>query len=274
VETASAQLPAIHASDDKIVTLANGVIMLDGASAFVPVPVPPAVYAAELGAQLKDRLAYAPGGDLVEVLGEAIRDVAARLDLRPGKSPSSTVTIVREHDGWLDLLLLGDNLVVLPKTIITDTRLSRLDLEPSRRYRLRLARGFGFDAAHRAILRELQTQQADRRNRPGGYWIAEAEPAAARNAIVHRFRTAEVPWVGLATDGAYKPMQHLHLDDWPQLASAEPEFLEQILRRCEKWETQDDPAGVDLPRAKRHDDKSIAIAMPTTQPRTTDAITM
>ncbi|MFI5593610.1 hypothetical protein ACIA5G_51900 [Amycolatopsis sp. NPDC051758] len=273
MEIASAQLPAIEASDDKIVTMANGVIMLDGASAFVPVPVPPAVYAAELGTQLKDHLVHAPGADLVEVLAEAIHDVAARFDLCPGESPSSTVTIVREHDGWLDMLLLGDNLVVLPTTIITDTRLSRLDLEPTRRYRQRLAGGFGFDAAHRAILRELQTQQAARRNRPGGYWIAEAEPAAAANALVRRFRIAEVPWVGLATDGAYKPMQHLLLDDWPQLASAEPEVLEQVLRRCEKWEAQDDPAGVDLPRAKRHDDKSIAIAMPTTRLHTADAIT-
>ncbi|WP_230862991.1 hypothetical protein [Amycolatopsis camponoti] len=273
METASAQLPAIHTSDDKIVTMANGVIMLDGASAFVPVPVPPAVYAAELGAQLKDHLVHAPGADLVEVLEEAIHDVAARLDLCPGKSPSSTVTILREHDGWLDLLLLGDNLVVLPEAEITDRRLSLLDLEPSRRYRRRLARGFGFDAAHRAILRELQTQQAACRNRPGGYWIAEAEPAAARNALVHRFRTIDVPWVGLATDGAYRPMQHLHLDDWPQLASVDPEVLEQILRRCENWEARDDPAGVNLPRAKRHDDKTIAIAMPTPQLEIAGAIT-
>ncbi|MCR6488349.1 hypothetical protein M8542_36515 [Amycolatopsis sp. OK19-0408] len=273
MEIASAQLPAIHASDDKIVTFPKGVIMLDGASAFVSMPVPPAIYAAELGAQLSAHLVDSPGADLAEVLGEAILDVAARLDLRPGKSPSSTVTIVREYGGWLDLLLLGDNLVVLPKTVITDMRLSQLDLEPSRRYRQRLGRGLGFDAAHRNILRELQTQQAERRNRPGGYWIAEAEPAAARNAVVHRFRTTEIPWVGLATDGAYKPMQHLHLDDWPQLASVGPGVLEQILRRCEDWEARDDPAGVNLPRAKRHDDKSIAIAMPTAHLQIADAIT-
>jgi hypothetical protein len=233
--------------------------MLDGASAFVSVPVPPAVYAHELGATLQRQLAHVPGGDLVELLAEAIHEVATLLDLRPGRSPSSTVTILREHDGWLDVLLLGDNLVVLPETTITDTRLSRLDLAPSKRYRQRLASGCGFDETHRALLHQLQTQQAVRRNRPGGYWIAEAEPSAAQRALVSRFRTAEVPWVGLATDGAYKPMQHLGLDDWPQLASADTSTLKQILRRCENWEAHDDPAGTKLPRAKRHDDKSIAM---------------
>lgn len=255
----TAQLPAIQASDDKIFTTANSVIMLDGASAFVPVLVPPAIYAGELGACLSRHLGQVPDGDLVELLAEAIHDVAFRLDLRPGRSPSSTVTILREHDGQLDVLLLGDNLVVMPEITITDTRLSRLDLEPSRQYQARLARGYGFDETHRAILRELQTQQAARRNRPGGYWIAEAEPAAARHAVIRRFRTAEAPWVGLATDGAYNPMRHLRLADWPVLASANSGALQRILRRCENWEVRDDPDGLKCPRAKRHDDKSLAM---------------
>ncbi|HEY3691622.1 MAG TPA: hypothetical protein VGL46_15220 [Pseudonocardiaceae bacterium] len=260
LNTISCQLPAIHASDDKIVTTASSVIMLDGASAFVPVPVAPAVYAHTLGNRLQQQLDHAPGGDLTELLAAAIDDVAAELDLHPGRSPSSTVTIVREHDGWLDILLLGDNLVVLPQGAITDARLSRLDLEPARQYRQRLASGSGFDDTHRAILRRLQTQQAARRNRPGGYWIAEADPTAARHALVHRVRVREISWVGLATDGAYKPMQHLGLDNWSRLATLDEAGLQQILGRCERWEARHDPTAVELPRAKCHDDKSIAFA--------------
>ncbi|WP_284741839.1 hypothetical protein [Amycolatopsis sp. RTGN1] len=260
MDTVTCQLPAIHASDDKIATTDNAVIMLDGASAFVPVPVAPAVYADELATRLTRELVRTPGDDLVELLAAAIHDVAGRLDLRPGRSPSSTVTILRAHDGWLDVLLLGDNLVVLPGATLTDPRLSQLDLEPGRRYRKRLAHGTGFDETHRSILRELQTQQAARRNRAGGYWIAEADPAAACHALTRRFRLDDVPWAGLATDGAYKPMRHLGLDDWPRLASCDAAVLQRILRRCENWEARRDPAAIELPRAKRHDDKSIAFA--------------
>lgn len=33
-----------------------------------------------------------------------------------------------------------------------------------------------------------------------------------------------------------------------------------MLQRCQTWETDEDPDGQKLPRAKRHDDKSIAYA--------------
>jgi len=262
MQTTAFQLPPVHRSDDKIITTARAVIMLDGTSAFIPVPIPPAVYATELGEQLKQQLGRQPGGDLPELLAAAIRDVAVRLNLRPGRSPSSTVTIVRDHEGWIDVLVLGDNLVALPGTTITDDRLSRLDLPPSRRYRARLVDGAGYDETHQAILRELQTQQAARRNRAGGYWIAEADPTAAYSAVVQRLRTEDVPWAVLATDGAYKPIMHLGLADWPQLATFDVDALQQILRRCESWEAQRDPTGVNLPRAKCHDDKSLAVIHP------------
>ncbi|WP_235783473.1 hypothetical protein [Amycolatopsis orientalis] len=258
-----AQDPPFHASDDKIITVGNGVIMLDGASAFMPVPVPPGVYADALGAGLHQCLEAAPAADLVTVLADTIHEVAARLDLRPGHSPSSTVTILRAHDGWTDILMLGDNLAVLPGLTITDPRLSRLDLEPSRLYRRRLAHGSGFDQTHRALLHELQTQQAARRNRPGGYWIAEADPTAAQHAIVHRIRTDDALWAVLATDGAYKPMRHLGITDWTVISSVSAADLDAILKQCHAWEREHDPDARHLPRAKRHDDKALAIARST-----------
>src|SRR6202044_553776 len=66
---------------------------------------------------------------------------------------------------------LGDSSAVCRSggtdTVLTDNRLDRLALPQSRRYRERLAAGSGYDAAHAAILRELQAGQRARRNTPG-----------------------------------------------------------------------------------------------------------
>jgi hypothetical protein len=54
-----------------------------------------------------------------------------------------------------------------------------LDLTSRSEYKQRPAAGSGYDDHHAALLREMQTQQAEERNKPGGYWIAEADPTAA-----------------------------------------------------------------------------------------------
>lgn len=259
MRVASAQLPPIQDSDDKIFTTRHAVIMLDGASAFVPVPVPANTYADRLGKHLRDSLQAWPDADLRATLAGAIHTTARQLNLTPGQSPSSTVTIARELDGHLDLLVLGDNLVVLPDETITDERMDQLDLAPRRKYQERLAAGAGYDDEHRAILRELQTQQAERRNREGGYWIAEADPDAASHALTTRRPISQTPWAVLATDGAYNTMQHLGLNDWPTLVNASAEQLDAELARCQDWESTGDPDASELPRAKRHDDKSLAV---------------
>src|SRR5699024_8576586 len=178
MRVATAQLPAIEDSDDKVFTTPDSVIMLDGASAFVPVPVPASTYADRLGRHLRDRLTARPDADLTTALSDAISDTARTLDLHEGESPSSTVTIARRSGDVLDLAMLGDNLVILPNEVLTDERMDALDLAPRRKYRERLAAGNGYDDEHRAILQELQTQQAQHRNRDGGYWIAETNPEA------------------------------------------------------------------------------------------------
>jgi len=69
---------------------------------------------------------------------------------------------------------------------------------------------------------------------------------------------SETPWLVLATDGAYKTMAHLELDDWPSVARGTEQQLAAVLARCREWEQHQDPQGRDLPRAKRHDDKCLA----------------
>ncbi len=53
-------------------------------------------------------------------------------------------------------------------------------------------------------------------------------------------------------------LQHLGLDNWPAIA-ADPTQASRLLRRASAWEAYADPDGRQLPRAKRHDDKTLAV---------------
>ena len=258
MRVATAQDPDIDRSADKIFVTDTAVVILDGASAFVPVPVPAAQYADLLGRHLVDALQSKPDADLPALLGVAIQTTADQLHLSPGRSPSSTVGILRRRDDRVDGLALGDSVIVLPDKVISDDRIDQLALAERRQYRERLTTGHGYDDEHRQLLRDLQTEQAKRRNVPGGYWIAEATPHAADHALTFSRPAADVPWAVLATDGAYNPMVHLGLDDWARVAHADHEALAALLARCTTWESDEDPDARDLPRAKRHDDKAIA----------------
>jgi hypothetical protein len=257
MQVSSAQLPP-GGGDDTIITGDSYLIMLDGASAFTPMPVPAVVYADRLGRHIASRLDTQPGRELRGCLADAISHTADDLELRPGHSPSSTVIIFRLAGDNAECLVLGDSLAVLAGRSITDDRLSRIRPDLRERYRQRLADGRGYDSEHRRILAELQTEQARRRNQPGGYWIAETDPGAADHAILVTSHAESLPSVVLATDGAYRTMSYLGLADWPALRDATTGDLARLLGRCQSWEADEDPSGQKLPRAKCHDDKSLA----------------
>lgn len=259
----TARLPPGDAGDDRIFATAHAVVMLDGSSAFIPLDVPASTYADRLGSHLRDTLAARPAADLRTTLADGITATAAELGLTPGESPSSTVTVLRELDDRVDVLMLGDNLVVWPGETLTDDRMDRLRVEPWLRYRARLATGTGYDTEHRRLLRELQRELMRLRNRDGGYWIAEANPAAADHALGWSRDAGAVPWAVLATDGAYRTLRHLGLDDWPTLVGADGATLAGLLDVCRRWEADTDPDGAALPRAKRHDDKTLAVVQRT-----------
>ena len=172
------------------------------------------------------------------------------------------MSIVRLDEDGVDVLVLGDSSVIVGRTdqepeLVVDDRLAHLHNPHRARYRRRLVDGHGYDEQHRAVLREMQTVQASQRNRADGYFIAETDPDAARHAITRRYARHQVDWIILATDGASDLLQHLRLDDWPAIA-ADPKQAPQLLRRAHDWEAQADPDGHQLPRAKRHDDKTLA----------------
>lgn len=98
----AAQLPGPHRSKDRAFMTANAAIVLDGATAFASVELDVGTYADVLGRHIVTELRSNDRADLAEVVSKAIDVVAHRFELRPGHSPSSTVTILRIRDHHAD----------------------------------------------------------------------------------------------------------------------------------------------------------------------------
>ena len=259
MHVACAQLPPPDQSADRIFRTDNALIILDGATAFVPVPVSAQTYADDLGRRIASMLTDAPDADLIEVLAAAIKATAQAFDLSPDRSPSATVSVIRETGNGVDLLSLGDNTIVIgtePPTTILDDRLDQLELSESRQYRERLRSGAGYDEDHAETLRALQRRQIQARNQPGGYWIAESEPSAAEHAITQHYPPPGPHWFLAMTDGA---AAHVPPEQASALTSLRDSELLALLERWQRWETECDPDGQQMPRAKRSDDKAIAV---------------
>ncbi len=258
----TAQLPHPPAGADRVVVTPGAVIVVDGASAFAPATVSPTAYADQLGTEIASALNASPDEPLPKILAMAITATATALNLPGDDGPSSTVAIARVTDGSADLLLLGDSYIVYSAdsttTTLTDDRLDHLGLPQARLYRERLAAGSGYGPTHMRTLRELQAGQRARRNVPGGYWIASADPEAAMHAVILTLPAASLEWIVLATDGAAETARHLRLDDWNAIARSDQARLSALLQHCHEWEESADPDGRQFPRAKRHDDKAIA----------------
>ncbi|WP_405149937.1 protein phosphatase 2C domain-containing protein [Nocardia salmonicida] len=237
----------------------DAVIVLDGATAHDRSMPSAGEYVDNLAAELARGIGDA--SPLVEILERAIAKTAGALAIAPGLAPSSTVALVRVESDVVDALILGDSSVVFGLSSgqvmpYTDDRLSRLGLPEADLYRRFLAAGWGYTARHAKILSELQIAERARRNRPDGYWIAEAEPSAAKHALHVRFPRDDLSWIVVATDGAFDLLPVLGLT-WPEVAQMATPQLGALLDRIHTWEAEIDPDGQALPRAKRHDDKTV-----------------
>jgi hypothetical protein len=250
-------------SQDRTVVLPNAVAVLDGASAPDPAGRDGGWYAGQLAGQLADRLPDT-GVDLPGVLADAIAAVASGHRLVPGRSPSATVAMLRWTDDRTDGLVLGDSSLVAfapgrPAEEVVDDRLAGVAAAQRIAYHDRLSAGGGYGAEHRALLRQLLGEQRRRRNRPGGYWIAEADPAAARHALVRSWPADALGAAVLATDGVTRGIGRAGLPTWSAvldlLHRVGPEAVLDAVRAAEAA----DPDGLRWPRSKRHDDQALAL---------------
>lgn len=263
--TRGASLPGgTGPGQDRWTATPNGLVVLDGATALAP-GVPPAEhYVDELLTALRDDLSST--AELPSVIADAIRTVSHRLDLTPGHGPSSTVAILRWTDAAVEAAVLGDNTIILGtrqghELRLSDSRLESVAVSQRRAYRERLTRGSGYDRTHRQLLADVQSYERQARNAEHGYWIAEAVSEAGHHAKLHRHDIDDVAFAVLATDGAQRPIDHLRRP-WSEVATMDDAELSALLRDLHSWEAENDPDGRDLPRGKRHDDKTIATWLP------------
>jgi hypothetical protein len=236
---------------DRVVVAPFGVVVLDGASAFEPVDVEPGTYADTLSKSIAALLYRDPAMTIADAVAESIERTTEKL----------SIAVLRARADAVDLYVLGDSPIhygVDHRTHqLVDDRLSTI-AEPQREHYLaQLRAGHGYNDAHKAALAELQRAQRRARNVEGGYWIAETDPAAAHHGLTVTVDRSAIEWAVLATDGAADFIEHAG-PAWHDIATFDTLQLSALMDRIHEWEDKVDPDGRRLPRAKRHDDKSIA----------------
>lgn len=183
-----------RSNEDFVGAVPGAVVLLDGAGIRGSEHLcrhGTAWFAHRLGATLLARL---PGSaDLSALLAESISEVAAlhhdTCDLADPSSPQAAVAVVRAVDDRLDYLVLADVCVVLDAAapvVVTDPREVSVRAEVL--------------AAHDTLADQISAFRA-RRNRPGGYWIAKDEPAAAVEAVTGSVPLASLTGVALVSNG-------------------------------------------------------------------------
>ncbi|WP_020663000.1 protein phosphatase 2C domain-containing protein [Amycolatopsis benzoatilytica] len=230
-------------TEDHVALLDHAVLVLDGATSPSPDLPPGGWYAGLLVDQLAGELHERPREDLGEALAGAISAVAREHRLEPGNSPSSTVSVVRWDESEVEALVLADSPVVafgrFGTDVVSDDRLMSL-------------RDGGFLQTGADVRR--------RRNAEDGFWVAEADPAAAHKAVRRSWPREDVDAVLIATDGVAIGVDEYHLFGWPEvlrLAKTEgPDAVLDAVRAAE----HEDPHAVRWPRAKRHDDQVLVLA--------------
>jgi Protein phosphatase 2C len=178
-------------------------------------------YADTLGSTLLSLWARRPTG-LPALLAGAIDDVAGRhrhtCDIADPSSPQATVAMVAVREEGVSWLALADAYVVLDGVdaearVVTDGRevaVRRHVLGPLDRLTP------GTEEYERTLAAGIDALRA-RRNRPGGYWIAKDDPAAAAEAVTGSAALAEVAGVALLSNGASRVVEPYGVLDWPDV---------------------------------------------------------
>jgi hypothetical protein len=246
-------------TEDRVVRLPHAVIVADGATSLREGELSGGWYAEHLCAALAGRLTDRPDGDLRVLLADAITALVAEHGLVPGSAPSSTVAVLRWRPDVVDALVLADSPIVVftdqGAHLLADERLAGL-VRPGG-YRRRLRDGGGYGPGHEAALRESGAGARRLRNVEGGFWVAEADPAAAARARTATWPRARVRAALLASDGVSCGVDDYHLFDWPQVLEHVLHTGSAAVLTMVHAAESADPDGVRWPRPKRHDDKTL-----------------
>ncbi|MEU9983734.1 UTRA domain-containing protein [Streptomyces sp. NPDC050856] len=256
------------ANEDTVHVSPTGVVVLDGLSAPKDLPMGCIHGTPWFVRQLGTCLINLIGDDAVS-LREALRSAISEVNdlhrdtcaLDQEAVPASTVVMIRERGDVLDYLVLSDNVLVLDLgdegiRTITDKRVEEVagaEMEAA-------LQGPTGTPEHAARVSALVTVQRHLRNRPGGYWVAATDPAAADEAITGSIDLAQVRQAALLTDGASRLVDSFGALSWEQLLDLlRVEGPAALIARTREVELAD-PAGERWPRFKRSDDATAAYA--------------
>jgi hypothetical protein len=198
-----------------------------------------------------------PARSLVDALAEAIQQVASLhpgCDLTHPGTPSATMVLLRAHDQGADYLALADAVLVLDTVdglkVVSDERVNQL-AGKEREAANRVPPG----SAHKLRRRAQLTRALPRaRNRPGGYWVAAADPQAANQALTGTLPSKTLRRAVLLSDGASRLVDPFGLATWEELlALLDESGPDELLRQVRAAEAVD-PEGRQWPRTKRSDD--------------------
>jgi hypothetical protein len=197
---------------------------------------------------------------------DAVRgDHGGRCDLANPATPASTVCALKVDGDQAEYLVLGDSPMVIEVgaevSAITDDRFQTTVAQIRERT---LVPGGIESTGQTGRIRQFTPEKYQHINRPGGYWLAAADPSAAFEAIA-----GSVPLLGptplrraaLLTDGASCAVEDYHLYNWSTMLDlvtgpGPAELLRQV-RAAERA----DPAGAAHLRYKRHDDATVAACL-------------
>ncbi|GAA5196611.1 protein phosphatase 2C domain-containing protein [Rugosimonospora acidiphila] len=271
VRLASEPVPGATANEDcafavpGLVGVLDGVTVLDGME--TGCVHGPAWYARMLSGRLIRAHAADPAAPLDRLLATAIDGVRQahgdRCDLTHPGTPASTVCLAKYGADRLEYLVLGDSPLVYQVhgdagrvEVVDDQRVQevgRLLPDP-------IPEDMPKDSSEYArAVRERTAAKLRYTNRPGGYWIASTDPAAAGHAV-----TGVLPLTGrdavrracLLTDGASRAVDTYDLYGWPELLDAlaghGPVHVIERVREAERAESGH-------VRVKRHDDASAVL---------------
>jgi hypothetical protein len=221
-------------------------------------------YVAQLGSRLVSALAD-PTKSLTDGLAGALMDVAAlhpECDLSNPSTPSSTVSILREHSDHFSYLVLADSPIVFEGehgcNLVTDWSVERVvhDLKAETE---RYSTG---SPEHSDSVRRMVSAQRHLRNVPGGYWVAAADPSAAEHAVTGTVPYSEIRSVAVMSDGVSCLVTDYEMATWRDVfRHLRSDGTIGLIDRVRKIEASDSE-GRRWPRYKASDDAAIAFCVP------------
>ncbi|WP_346120964.1 protein phosphatase 2C domain-containing protein [Micromonospora coerulea] len=235
-------------NEDHIIVGAGHAIVLDGVTQLPDLDTGcvhgPAWLVRELGDCLARALTAGPTVSLELILATAIDQMrgrhAGRCDLSNPHSPSSTVAMVRARGEQVDYLVLCDSSVVFENvdglTVVHDDRTDTLP------------------AYDRHTVGRL-------RNRPGGFWVASTDPAAAAEAVTGSVARSGLRRLLLCTDGISRLTEFFQFGWTDVFRIAERSGPRAVIDAVRRYETDRPDLLVRVGRGpvKRHDDATLAV---------------